>query len=302
MALLRNPSAPRPNVTVDQDRCRGCGLCVKVCSGGTLYQEGDAIRVDTDRHLGCVECGHCVAVCPAAAVTVRGTDLGPEDMGRIPARKDRPSYSSLRNLLDSRRSVRLFKDRPVSRAALAKILDAASTAPMGIPPSPVEILVLHGRDKVKAFRDDVLDAMLGMRWMFSPVMRFVMRPFMGSEMVEVLRDFVLPVMQEYETKRNEGVDRFLYDAPLAMYFHVSPYGEAADAVIAVTYAMLAAESMGLGSCIIGMVGPFLSRNKKLKEKYGVPLRNRPGIAIVFGYPVIRYRRTVKRRLARVHYA
>jgi len=87
----------------------------------------------------------------------------------------------------------------------------------------VEILVLHGRDKVKACRDDVLDA------------------------------------------------------------------------------MLAAESMGLGSCLIGMVGPFLSRNKKLKEKYGVPPRNRPGIAIVFGYPDIRYRRTVKRRLARVHY-
>jgi len=49
-----------------------------------------------------------------------------------------------------------------------------------------------------------------------------------------------------------------------------PDGHAeADAHISATYAMLAAESLGLGSCMIGSASPFLVRSKQLLQKYGL---------------------------------
>jgi nitroreductase len=87
-----------------------------------------------------------------------------------------------------------------------------------------------------------------------------------------------------------------------MYFHVSPYADPADPFITATYAMLAAEALGLGSCMIGTIGPMLKNGGKgLKEKYGLNPRNQPGIAIIFGYPAVKYRHTIQRNLAKVHY-
>lgn len=300
MTLLFDPSAPRPAVTIDGKKCRRCGLCARVCPGPIRMEDGEP-RFDPGRHVGCIECGQCAAVCPPGAVEVRGRDLGPEDMAPLPARKDRPSYARLRNLLDARRSVRSFKERAVSRPAVGRILDAAAAAPMGVPPSGVEVLVLHGREKVRAFRDDVLDVMIAQKWIFHPLAGLLLRPFLGREMVRILRTFVRPVVEGYAEGREKGVDRFLYDAPLALYFHASRYTDEADPVIAATYAMLAAEAQGLGTCFIGTVAPFLHRSAALREKYGIPPRHRPGIALVAGHPAVRYRRTLRRRLGRVHH-
>ena len=49
----------------------------------------------------------------------------------------------------------------------------------------------------------------------------------------------------------QGVDWFFYDAPLALYFYASPYADPADPLIPATYAMLAGESLGLGTCMLG---------------------------------------------------
>ena len=47
-------------------------------------------------------------------------------------------YDEFFEFLKSRRSVRVFKDKPVERDVITKILNAAATAPMGIPPSTTE--------------------------------------------------------------------------------------------------------------------------------------------------------------------
>jgi nitroreductase len=87
-----------------------------------------------------------------------------------------------------------------------------------------------------------------------------------------------------------------------MYFHVSPYADPADPLIVATYTMLAAETLGLGSCMIGTIGPMLKNGgKDLKDKYGINPRNQPGIAIIFGYPAVKYRCAIRRNLAKIHY-
>lgn len=57
---------------------------------------------------------------------------------------------------------------------------------------------------------------------------------------------------------DEGENWLTYFASLAMYFHVSPYTDNADPYIPATYAMLAAQSLGLGSCMLGIPNVLLN--------------------------------------------
>ncbi|MCX5758642.1 MAG: nitroreductase family protein [Candidatus Hydrogenedentes bacterium] len=121
----------------------------------------------------------------------------------------------------------------------------------------------------------------------------------GKEGLELYKSFIVPVIDEYLDKDAEGMDWFFYDAPAAILFYTSPVGDAADAGIAATYAMLAAESLGLGTCMLGFPAPVLKFNKQLRLKYGLPAKMGPGIALIMGYPAVRYRRAFRRRLANV---
>ena len=52
-------------VFIDEEKCIGCSLCVKDCPNGLLYLDGGKAHT---RDSGCIECGHCYAVCPQHAI------------------------------------------------------------------------------------------------------------------------------------------------------------------------------------------------------------------------------------------
>jgi len=139
-----------------------------------------------------------------------------------------------------------------------------------------------------------------MQWFFSPITLALLRPFMSKEGAEAFKSFIVPLFTGLLEEREKGNNLLLYDAPLAMYFYSSPYCELTDAVIAATYATLAAESLGLGSCMIGSVSPMLKKGAaRIKKKYGIPATARDGIMVTFGYPKFHYRKAIKRTFAQV---
>ena len=302
MALKTGRAEAVAQVRIDYAKCIECGLCVAVCKGAPLFLDDQGkVGIDQSYVFGCIGCGQCMAVCPKDCIAVKGRDFAPKDIIPMPSKESRARYNQLKALMTGRRSVRNFKEREVETAVIKKIISAASTAPMGLPPSDVEILVLQGRKKVRQFANDMVDFMQGQRWMFSPVMRFFMRPFIGKEACEVLANFLIPAIDVFVQKRAEGEDWLLYNAPLAMYFHTSPYADPFDPIIVATYAMLAAEALGLGACMIGTPAQFMKYSKKLKRKYGIPIRNQQGITLILGYPALKYRRAIQRRFADVNF-
>jgi ferredoxin len=285
---------------IDAESCNLCGLCVKVCGTGLKIKEGTVV-FDEDSFAGCIGCGQCMAVCPTGSITVTGRRMSPDMRLSMPPLATAATPDQLESLLLRRRSVRSYEKREVEKEVVDRIIRMASTAPMGIPPSDVSVIAFIGREEVGKFREDVLDFFKKMsRRYFNRVTLKLMRPFVKKVEYEMLRDFIRPVVEEYEKARGAGGDVLFYDAPLVLVFHASPYADPTDASIAATYAMLAAESLGLGTCLNGMV-PVLGYSKKLKAKYGIPKENTVSLGMMVGYPAVKYQRALRRDFASVTY-
>ena len=279
---------------IDRATCTVCGECAGICPSGVLSRRDGEIRVDHSGGFDCIACGHCMMTCPTGSIAVTGRRLSPGDVTDLPSPERRATSAQLEALMLSRRSVRRFRDEEVPREAIDKVIAAAATAPMGIPPWEVGVTVFHGRDKVRGLARDTADAYERLLEFFDGPAGFFFKRMMRKPARQRFDSFILPLGRMVVEGRGRGTDDVLYDAPAALLFHASPYGDGADAYIACTYAMVAAEAAGLGSCMIGCLPPVLARRKDLMRKHGVPDGNIPKLVLILGYPAVRFRRAIRR--------
>lgn len=74
-----NPESvsPEKQLILREDRCIGCGECLRVCEQHAIRREGT--RLVTDR-AECTRCGRCVAVCYADARGLVGTEMSADEV------------------------------------------------------------------------------------------------------------------------------------------------------------------------------------------------------------------------------
>jgi len=286
-------------VRLDEETCTQCGSCAKVCPADVLVMKDGRLRVRTDSPLGCVACGHCMMVCPEGSISVTGRGLSPGDLLPLPAAEARATADALEALMLSRRSIRRFGEPEIGPAILERIVRMATSAPMGIPPWDVGCVVVRGREEVGKLAAEVVAGYEGFLKIFRPWLLALLRPWMGRAKYEQFRDFVRPLAETYAAHHRAGEDVVFWGAPAVLIFHHSPYADVADAMISCTYAMLAAESLGLGSTMIGGAPPILQRNAALCRRLGIPEGNKPAICLILGHPAVRFLRTVRRRFTSV---
>lgn len=305
MAVITSRTEQSPEIKIDTSLCDGCGLCVSVCSDHSLVMGKEKFVIRSDNStFDCIGCGHCMAICPTEAIKVYGRELLPEDIYTLASKKSDDSYEELLSTLQQRRSIRDFKDKEVSQELIEKILKAVQTAPMGIPPSDVNLLIFDTKEKNRAFAKDFSEYLKTISFMTSNLFLAFMRPFWGKERDQLFRNFLKPLVKNYTKEMDKGNNTITYDAPLAIYFYGSSYSAPADPTIAATYAMIAGETLGLGSCMIGAIHPFIQNGKKAKEfrKYhNIKHKSKDGIFVIFGYPKVKYKKGITRNFASVNY-
>lgn len=300
MVIPTSRTKEKATIRIDTDKCTACGQCVEVCKDFNLCLENNKARVSETSVFGCIGCGHCMAICPAGAIEISGRELSKDDLFDLPPEKSAANYEQLLALFQRRRSVREFLDKEIEPEIAEKILNAARTSPMGLPPSDVNVLILDSKDKTRQFAVDFCEYLKGTKWLVSKWFLTLMRPFWGKANDEFFKGFVKPAFDVLIKNMNAGINLVNYDAPLAMYFYGSPYTDPADPIVAATIAMYAAESMRLGTCMIGVVHPLIQNGKKAKifrEKHGIKYASREGLFVIFGYPAVKYRKGIKRTFA-----
>lgn len=228
----------------------------------------------------------------------------PDDLFDLPGVNEAAGYDRLINLFLRRRSIREFIDKPVEPEKIEKILAAARTSPMGLPPSDVNVLILNNKEKNRQFANDYCTYLQSMNWFVSRWFLTLMRPFWGKANAELFERFVRPLFDIYTSNMRNGINLVTYDAPLMIYFYGSPYCDPADPIIAATTAMYAGESLGLGTCMLGGIHPLIQNGAKAKEfrkKYGIKYKSREGLFVIFGYPGVDYRKGIRRTFASTTY-
>ncbi|MBS3736993.1 MAG: ferredoxin family protein [Candidatus Bipolaricaulota bacterium] len=65
----------RGKVEIDDDRCKGCGLCIEACPQDVLefsddFNSSGYNYVTPENPEDCIGCGFCGKVCPDVAITV----------------------------------------------------------------------------------------------------------------------------------------------------------------------------------------------------------------------------------------
>jgi len=281
---------------VDKEICTGCGTCVKECPSLTAKMIDDKADIRmTGEVLDCVECGHCVSVCPSGAIT--DPLAGPDDNREFKF-SDLPTSESLQVLFRSRRSVRRFKDKPVSREDLEQILNAARFAPTGgNKPLDVNYLVLSTPEAVADIRKPVLE---GVTRMFNTLnkapVRFIVGKLIGKENIKTIINYI-PLLERFRViYETTGKDMLFWNAPAAIIVHGKKRNDtiAFGCAIALHHAVLMGETMKIGSCYNGLFQEAINNDAKIKEMFGIPKEHKCYGAMTLGYTKPKYKRVVRR--------
>lgn len=285
--------------TVDSTRCDGCGLCVRVCPNAVFVVSGGKAGVTGSRCLGC---GHCVAACPQEAVMVNAikVDLDFKTFQSALAAVQPGDYDTgeLVRLMRSRRSCRNYKNITVPPDMLEDLVKIGTTAPSGTNSQRWTFTVLPERQAVVKLGDAVaayfkrLNRLAGNR----PLRNLL--KFMGKKsLANYYRRYYQTIRNGIADWEQNGRDRLFHGAPAAIIVGSSPGAScpAEDALLATQNILLAAHSMGLGSCLIGFAVAAMGKEKAIKSMLGIPDDETVYAVIALGFPDETYRQVSGRR-------
>ena len=261
--------------TVDNERCNRCGLCARDCVARIIEQTGDALpAINPANETRCMQCQHCLAVCPTGAVSILGRSpahsiaLSPDSL---------PGLEQMDLLLRARRSTRHYKDENVDAALLRRLLATLANAPTGANRRELTFHVIDDRQAMQRLRVKTLTALAA--------------AVNSNSVPERLTYMRQAVPAYYE----QGIDIIFRGAPHALI--VSAPTDAPcpreDVALALAQFELLAQCAGLGTVWWGMLKMLMAMLPELEPLLGVP-KEHVYYAMLFGQPAIHFARTVQR--------
>ncbi len=189
-----------PLFEVDPEKCNHDGICVDECPIKiiALKDKASVPQPVNGADQLCINCGHCVAVCPTGALSHQ--NMGPEDCP--PVRKEwQLGPDQVEHFLRARRSIRTYKDKPVVRETLSRLIDIASHAPSGHNMQPVQWHVVHDTSVLQEQIAAVID---WMRYMIKEQPE--MAGMMHLDMVVAAWEMGMDVICRGALKRSRAAD------------------------------------------------------------------------------------------------
>jgi nitroreductase len=266
-----------------------------------MKKEGSGrISFRPDRLPLCMKCGQCMAICPTKSIFVGSLSYS-KDFFEIPETSG--GSTSFIDMIVTRRAVRNFKDKPVPKELLEKVVQAISFAPPGFTPIKTEVVVVQDTEiirKALPYMIQVYDDLL--KVMKNPVTRFFIRRKVGKAKFSTIEKHVVPLMKSRLPELKMGVeDTITRYAPAMIVFHANRNVEnyEADIYIALTYGFLAAHALGLGGSAMDLIPPAIQNSPMLRKMLLIPDNNVVVASMILGYPKYRYQRGIKRELRSV---
>jgi nitroreductase len=157
--------------------------------------------------------------------------------------------------IQTRRSVRDFSDKKVPKEIIQKLIDAAVMAPSAMNRQPWQFVVIEGKEKLGHFAE------------------------IAYEQLQIM------VKAENMPLRLKGPEAIFHNAPCVILICGDKDWRwlKEDCNLAAENLMLAAHSMGLGSCWIGFA-KGLNNDAEAKQELGIPENLLIAVPLIVGYP------------------
>jgi nitroreductase/NAD-dependent dihydropyrimidine dehydrogenase PreA subunit len=265
---------------IAQETCNKDGICAVTCPAGIIdFKKGAFPTPADDAESGCIRCGHCVAVCPTGSFSHREI---PVEQCLSMDKERNISAAQSEQFLKGRRSIRVYKNKPVAKDDLAKLIDIGRYAPSGHNNQCAQWLVLSDRAELEKLSGIVMD---WMRWMI-------------GNMPEIAASLH---MDKALKRWENGYDVVLRDAPTVVIAHANKNNVLAPTTctIALTYLELAATGMGLGCCWAGYFNTAATNFPPMKEALSLPEDHACFGSMMVGYPKFNYHRLPLRKDPRI---
>jgi nitroreductase/NAD-dependent dihydropyrimidine dehydrogenase PreA subunit len=257
---------------VDPEKCKRDGICVEACGFKLIERRGpDSVpTLIAGSEALCVNCGHCVAVCPTGALSHPA--MGPEDCSKI-REELQINLDQVEQLLRSRRSIRSYREEPVERDKLNKLIQVAGYAPSARNARPVHFLVIEDKAEVRRLSGLVVDWLRGT---IKEAPALAKKSYFGR------------VVALWDGRR----DPICHHAPHLIIAHAEENARLAqiDCILALAYAGLMAVPLGLGTTWAGFVMAAMTSYPPLMETVTLPKGHKCFGVMMVGYPKLKFMR------------
>jgi nitroreductase/NAD-dependent dihydropyrimidine dehydrogenase PreA subunit len=266
---------------IDESKCKQDGFCARECPTAIirLKEKETYPEIISGGEQSCLRCGHCVAVCPHGALS----------HSEIPIEECPPIKKNLVinedqavQFLRTRRSIRLYKDRPVEKEKIQRLIEIARYAPTGSNSQLIEWLVFTDQAKIREIARLTVDHI---------------RSLIKKDPESYKSTYMPRVVAAYDA----GVDSVLRNAPalIVAYAPKTAGNGMVDLTIALSYLDLVAPTLGLGTCWAGLLQGMLRSSVPLKEALGIPEDYPYHYPMMLGYPKFKYQRLPERKAPKI---
>jgi len=237
--------------SVNITECKKCLICAEVCPNKLLIKDKETgipkMRMGGEKN--CLQCGHCVAACPADCINLKP----------MPNKRFTPVDNSLalsteqaEQFLRTRRSIRSFKSKVVPHDTLQEIISLTDFAPSASHKQPVGWIMVESPETVRELAEMTVEWMTSIR----------------KENPELAKKYSVAGLIAGWRK---GQDLILRGAPhLAVaYSDKGNTWHDTDCATALSYLELAAHSRGVGACFAGFFTYCANAYMPLREKLGL---------------------------------
>jgi nitroreductase/NAD-dependent dihydropyrimidine dehydrogenase PreA subunit len=284
--------------TINIEKCTKCKLCIETCVRNIYSFESDILKPSDNFDEECIECGHCVAVCPARVFNLKYHTA--EDIEPVPSKEKLPSFDLISNLIQKRRSIRNFKDKSVPKDLLERIINLAKYSPTASNQENVHYTIVQDPNTLKKFSEETtLNVKNFVEKFEDPEGRASLESVLSAELIEKAAESVVSFKKKLK-RIEKGEDIWRRNAEIIILHSAkNSTMPTENCSLAAMNIMLAAETLGLATCSLGYAMILLNQFRTVAKIVKIPRKHKVCYVLAVGYPKVKYSHIPSRKPVKV---